>query len=198
MKMKGLLAGIALCCAIAQAASSAMVAGSPALNFSLQDVHGHTVKLDQYYGKIIVLEWRDPRCQYVQKYYQANTMQALQKKYTEQNGVIWLTILVGAHSDKAALHSTNELLDPAREVTELYGITRVPEVVIINPAGFIVYKGAVDSIRSNSPEDVARARVNYIANSLDALLTNNPVSVSHTRPFGCDAMAFKPAGFHKV
>jgi len=198
MRMKGLLYCLALCCVIAQAAAPSIIAGSPALNFSLQDVNGKTVRLDQYYGKIIVLEWRDPRCDYVQKYYQTHTMQALQKKYTEQNGVIWLTILVGAHHDKVALYGTNELLDPAREVTELYGITNLPEVVIINATGFVVYRGAVDSIRSSKPEDVSRATINYIANSLDALITNNPVSISHTRPFGCDAMAFKPAGFHKV
>ena len=198
MKMKGLLCCLALCCVIAQAAAPSVIAGSPALNFSLQDINGRTVRLDQYYGKIIVLEWRDPHCDYVQKYYQTQTMQALQKKYTEQNGVIWLTILVGTHHDKMALYSTNELLDPAREVTELYGITKLPEVVIINATGSVVYKGAVDSIRSSKPEDVSRATINYIANSLDALITNNPVSISHTRPFGCDATAFKPAGFHKV
>lgn len=198
MKIKSVFCGLLLCCLVAQIMASSVVSGSPALNFSLQDINGETVKLEQYYGKIIVLEWRDPRCPYVQKYYQNDMMQALQKKYTEQNGVVWLTILIGTHADSTPLKSTNTLLDSAREVTELYGITRVPEVVIINPAGLVVYKGAVDSIRSRNPEDVARAKVNYIANSLDALITDNPVSVSHTRPFGCDAMVFKPVEFHKV
>ena len=198
MRMKILFSCLVICCAMVQAAASVITAGSPALNFSLQDVQGKTVKLDQYYGKIIVLEWRDPRCDYVKKYYQTETIQAMQKKYTQQHGVVWLTILIGSHADHGSTYATNQLVDPAREVTNLYGITRVPEVVIINQTGYVVYKGAIDSIRSSNPEDVARAKMNYVANALDALITNNAVSVSHTRPFGCDALAFTPAGFHKV
>ena len=79
---------VLLCMLIAKvfAFSSAIMPGMHALDFTLQDVHGQDVSLHDHAGKIIVLEWRDPRCDYVKKYYTSNKMQDLQKHYQEQFG----------------------------------------------------------------------------------------------------------------
>ena len=188
------LLSVSICFGLTHKISS----GKPALNFTLQDTSGQNVTLGDYFGKVIVLEWRDPDCSYVKKQYNSNKMQELQKKYTQDYGVIWLTLLVGREKDEEKLFSTKELLDPSREVAKLYGITRVPQIVVIDASGYVAYIGAVDSIRSSLVEDVARAKVNYIANSLDAIIASYPVSVSHTRPYGCDISKYSPRPFERV
>ena len=172
--------------------------GSPALNFTLQDKDGKDITLGDYFGKIIILEWRAPNCSYVKKHYDSGNMQNLQKKYTFNSDIVWLTIQVGKDKDETKAYATHVLLDPAREVTNLSGVTKAPEIVIINKMGYIVYMGAVDSIRSDLAEDVGRVRANYIANTLDSILSSYPVSVSHTRPYGCDLSQIKPAPFERV
>lgn len=196
MKFKCLSVLIFTC--FANFASAMIEAGSPALNFTLQDKAGKDISLGNYFGKIIVLEWRDPNCSYVQKHYSTENMQNLQKKYTLNSDIVWLTIQVGKSKDELKAYATDVLLDPAREVTKMYGITKIPEIVIINKAGYVVYRGAVDSIRSNLTEDVGRVKANYIANTLDAILSSYPVSVSHTRPYGCDVAKLGPAPFERV
>lgn len=196
MKFKCLSLLILTCFSIV--ASAMIEAGSPALNFTLQDESGKDVSLGGYFGKIIVLEWRDPNCSYVQKHYGTENMQNLQKKYTLNGDIVWLTIQVGKSKNEFKAYATDVLLDPAREVTKMYGITKIPEIVIINKSGYIVYRGAVDSIRSNLSEDVGRVRANYIANTLDAILSSYPVSVSHTRPYGCDVSSLAPSSFERV
>ncbi|MBT4885155.1 MAG: redoxin domain-containing protein [Legionellales bacterium] len=198
MRILSYLVAFFLVCGVVNAMPNTTTSGMAALNFTLQDVSGKNVSLDKYYGKVIVLEWRDPRCKFVQKHYKSQNMQSLQQKYTQNNDVIWLTILLGTNSDSEHSFATNELLDPAREVTKLYNITKAPEVVIIDKAGYIAYIGAVDSLRTAVVEDIERTKINYIVNSLDAIISHSPVSVSHTRPYGCDVTKFKPAPFKAV
>ena len=190
---------VLLCMLIAKvfAFSSAVMPGMHALDFTLQDVHGQDVSLHDYAGKIVVLEWRDPRCDYVKKYYTSNKKQTLQKHYQEQFGVVWLTILLN-NDDPLPSAATNVLLDPAREVTRLYDVQKVPEIIVIDEAGYVAYVGAVDSVRSPDVVDVARARANYIEMTLDALVSSHPVPISHTRPFGCQTAHYTPAQFHRV
>ena len=177
---------------------ASMTPGMQALDFTLQDSNGHNRSLHDYTGKIIVLEWRDPRCNYVTKYYNTHKMQDLQKYYQDKYNVVWLTILLGADKDVIPSEATATLLDPAREVTQLYNITKVPEVVIIDQSGVIAYVGAVDSVRSYDEQDVARASMNYIENALDALIANYPVTIPQTRPFGCQTASFSQAHYQQV
>ena len=178
--------------------SISFASGEPALNFTLQDQSGQDVSLDSYLGKIIILEWRAPNCSYVKKHYDTENMQNLQKKYTLNKDVVWFTIQVGKDSNEYKAYATKVLLDPAKEVTKLYGITKSPEIVIIDKSGYIVYRGAVDSIRSDLAEDVGRVKANYIANTLDAILSSYPVGVSPTRPYGCDIAKYTPGRFERV
>jgi hypothetical protein len=55
---------------------------------------------------------------------------------------------------------------------------------IIDPAGKLVYNGAIDDKRSTNLEDVKTAK-NYVAAALDEMKAGKPVSVSSTAPYGC-------------
>src|SRR5277367_2688009 len=71
-------------------AESATV-GSSAPNFTLQGGDGKSHSLADYAGKYVVLEWTNPNCPFVHKFYDSGTMQKLQKEETGK-GVVWLRI----------------------------------------------------------------------------------------------------------
>src|SRR5437868_15194176 len=62
--------------------------GEPAPVFAAPDIAGKTVRLSDYAGKIIVLEWTNDGCPFVGKHYNSGNMQGLQQKYTAA-GVVW-------------------------------------------------------------------------------------------------------------
>jgi len=55
---------------------------APAPEFTLKASSGKVVRLSDYIGKTVVLEWTNPGCPFVQKHYKSKNMQGLQKEYT--------------------------------------------------------------------------------------------------------------------
>ena len=74
------------------AAYAAPEVGKPAPDFSAVDSNGKTIKLSDYRGKTVVLEWTNDGCPYVKKHYASNNMQTLQKEAAAK-GIVWLTIV---------------------------------------------------------------------------------------------------------
>ncbi|MDP2095608.1 MAG: redoxin domain-containing protein, partial [Hydrogenophaga sp.] len=158
---------------VAQAAS----VGQPAPDFTLSDTAGKPVKLSQYKGKPVVLEWNNPGCPFVRKHYQGN-MQALQKEFTAQ-GVVWLA--VNSTRDDSADHlspaqlarwmteqkanPTATLMDEDGTVGMAYGARVTPHMYVVNPQGVLVYAGAIDSIPSARVADIEKA-TNFVRQGL--------------------------------
>src|SRR5215468_963316 len=69
--------------------------GERAPEFNAPDIAGKTVRLRDYAGKTIVLEWTNDGCPFVGKHYNSGNMQALQRKYTAA-GIVWLTVASSA------------------------------------------------------------------------------------------------------
>ena len=88
--LKRLLAPLIVGAALLAGAQAATV-GQPAPDFTLKDVNGRTVRLSDYRGRHVVLEWNNPGCPFVRKHYDSGNMQALQKEAAAKN-VVWLAI----------------------------------------------------------------------------------------------------------
>src|SRR5687768_5020291 len=71
----------------ARGADSAVQPGAPAPAFAAQDIGGKTVRLGDFAGKTVVLEWTNNGCPFVAKHYDSGNMQALQRRHTEAGGV---------------------------------------------------------------------------------------------------------------
>ena len=161
------------------------------------DTNGKSHKLSSFAGKTVVLEWFNKGCPYVQKHYESQNMQALQKKYTDK-GVVWLTVISSAPGKQGfednqqanktradwKIASTATLLDPKGEVGKLYAAKTTPHMYIVDAKGTLVYNGAIDSISSSKKDDVAKAE-NYVAGALDLLAAGQPVKTATTKPYGC-------------
>ena len=183
--------------AFAAAAQAAPSVGQPAPDFSLQDASGKTVKLSDFRGKHVVLEWTNPGCPYVRKHYDSGNMPATQKDATAQ-GVVWLAInstekasgdylapakLVAWKAERKSQPSA-VLMDEEGTAGKAYGARTTPHMYIVNPQGQLVYAGGIDSIPSSNPEDIKKA-TNYVRQGLGEALAGKPISAATTRPYGC-------------
>lgn len=191
------LAAVALLAFSALPAHAAVEIGKAAPDFTATDSNGKTVKLSDYAGKTVVLEWNNPECPFVKKQYDSGNMQKLQEKYTGKN-VVWLTINSGSAEKQGALDATgaNEyiktekshqsayLLDADGAIGKLYDAKVTPHMFVIDEKGNLVYDGAIDDNDSAKPEDALTAK-NYVAAALDATLEGKAVETSSTKPYGC-------------
>lgn len=182
---------------VATDAGATAKVGEKAPEFELVDTNGKSHKLSSFAGKTVVLEWFNKGCPYVQKHYESQNMQALQKKYTDK-GVVWLTVISSAPGKQGfednqqanktradwKIASTATLLDPKGEVGKVYAAKTTPHMYIVDAKGTLVYNGAIDSISSSKKDDVAKAE-NYVAGALDLLAAGQPVKTATTKPYGC-------------
>ncbi len=178
--------------------AAAMVeTGQAAPAFSTTATTGENISLGQFKGKTVVLEWNNPECPFVKKFYSIGKMQKLQKTYTAK-GVVWLTINSSAPGKQGNIDTAKanqltaelnaspsyKILDPTGTIGRMYGAKTTPHMYVIDKQGVLVYQGAIDDNNSSDSADVKTAH-NYVAAALDEVLGDKSVSVSSTRPYGC-------------
>ncbi len=176
---------------------AASEAGKPAPDFSAVDSNGKTVKLSDFRGKTVVLEWTNDGCPYVKKHYSSGNMQSLQWDAAAK-GVVWLTVVSSApgkqgHVDGAGANGLTKsrgaapaavLLDPSGAIGHLYDARTTPHMFIVNAEGTLVYMGGIDDKADTEPASVSGAR-NYVRAALNEMAAGKPVTEAVTRPYGC-------------
>lgn len=188
---------LALPLAFAAGAAFAATPGSAAPDFTLADATGRTVKLSDYRGKFVVLEWTNPDCPFVQAQYNGNGMQPLQKEWGGKD-VVWLSINStsrnhGEYKTPAQMSAWMAekgaapkavLLDDTSATGRAYAAKTTPQMFVIDPAGKVVYAGAIDDKRSAREADRKTAH-NYVRAALAEATAGKPVTVASTTPYGC-------------
>jgi peroxiredoxin len=187
--------------ALASAAPDAPPAGArvgqPAPDFTLPDLDGKPVRLADFRGKVVVLEWFNPGCPYVKAAHTRGSLADAAARAAKQ-GVVWLAINSGAPGKQGTGVATNRaaqadwkmahpiLLDEPGAVGRAYGATNTPHLFVIDASGKLAYRGAVD----NSPDGErgapqGGALVEYAAVAVADLLAGRPVQVASTKAYGC-------------
>lgn len=178
-------------------AALAVAVGEAAPAFELKDTRGKTVKLADFKGRHVVLEWTNPGCPFVQKHYSSQNMQSLQKEFVGRN-VAWLSISSTARGatdylEPAALQAkyqswgaapTALLMDDAGRVGKAYGAKTTPHMYVIDKAGTLVYMGGIDDKPTTDVADLKTAQ-NHVVAALDDVKAGRPVAQAVTRPYGC-------------
>jgi len=171
--------------------------GKDAPNFKLTDTYKSSQALSDFEGKYVVLEWVNHDCPFVLKHYNSGNMQGLQKNYTEK-GVTWLSIGSSAEgkqgyfspeiwnqlTQKKEASPSAVLLDSKGKVGKQYGAKTTPHMYVIDPEGVLIYQGAIDSVRSADPADIANA-TNYVQMALDQSMAGEEVENPSTKSYGC-------------
>lgn len=172
--------------------------GEPAPAFELKDTSGKTVKLSDFKGKHVVLEWTNPGCPFVVKHYGAQNMQGLQKDAAAKN-VVWLTVNSTAKGASdylapAALQAklvkdwgaapAAVLMDEAGTAGRAYAAKTTPHMYVVDPAGKLIYAGGIDDKRTSNPADIPGAK-NFVKAALADALAGKPVATPTSTPYGC-------------
>ncbi len=189
----------------AAGAQAVATVGQPAPEITLKDTTGKTVRLSDFKGKHVVLEWTNPGCPFVRKHYDSGNMPATQKDAAGK-GVVWLAVnstekASGDYLEPAKLTSwlkerqsvpTAILMDEEGTAGRAYGARTTPHMYIVNPQGQLIYAGGIDSIPSAKADDIPRA-TNYVKTGLAEALAGKPLTAATTRPYGCSIKYKDPA-----
>ena len=178
-------------------AHGAPAVGQKAPDFSLTDTAGKTVRLSDYKGRHVVLEWNNPGCPYVRRHYDSANMQTLQKEVTGKN-VVWLAInsTADSHPDyltaaqlgrwmvqqKAAPTAT--LMDEDGNVGHSYGARTTPHMYLVDPQGVLIYAGGIDNQPSARGAE-QKSATNYVRQGVNEALVGKGLSKPVTAPYGC-------------
>lgn len=195
--MKRIIQSLVLAFALTAAPAIAAENGKPAPEFTVKGSDGKVVRLSDYLGKTVVLEWLNYGCPFVQKHYNSKNMQNLQKEYTGK-GVIWLSVISSAPGKQGHVtaaqaekdrkekgsNATNVLLDEKGTVGKLYGAETTPHMYVVDSKGRLVYQGAIDDKPSADVEDIKTAK-NYVRAAVDAAMAGKPVAEAQTKSYGC-------------
>lgn len=123
--------------------------GDNAADFTLKDLNGSDVRLSEFSGKIVFLNFWMPDCMPCRE--EMPSMQVLNKTIGGENFVM---LAVSPYNDLQKLAAFVKernlgfriLHDPNASVTEKYGVFQFPETFIIDKNGVIIdkYEGAYD------------------------------------------------------
>jgi hypothetical protein len=188
---------------LAAAVHAVPAVGQPAPDFVLKDAAGKTVKLSDYRGKVVVLEWTNPGCPFVRKHYDSGNMAVTQQDAVAK-GAVWLSInstekgsydylepaKLVAWQKERQVQPTATLMDEEGVAGKAYGARTTPHMYIVDPQGRLAYLGGIDSIPSANPADIPKA-VNYVRQAIAETSAGKPVSAATTRPYGC-SIKYKP------
>ena len=192
-----LLIGMLVAAVAVSVAAYAVRVGDAAPDFTGTDSNGKTHKLSEYRGKYVVLEWTNNGCPYTLKHYESGNMQSLQKDWTAK-GVVWLTVLSSAPGEQGYMTAGQEnaylskekaaptaaLLDPTGAIGHEYAAKTTPHLFVIDPAGKLIYAGAIDDHATTDTSDIKSSK-NYVSAALTEAMAGQQVATASTRPYGC-------------
>jgi peroxiredoxin len=171
--------------------------GNAAPDFGLKDLDGRDVHLADFRGKLVVLEWFNPKCPFVQAAHTKGSLRDTAARHIAE-GVVWLGVDSSAPGKQG--HDPADIRDAAKRfglthpilrdetgaVGHAYGATNTPHMFVIDTAGKVVYAGAIDNSPDGEGESPQGGQlVNYVDAALADLAAGRAVRTPKTKAYGC-------------
>jgi peroxiredoxin len=168
--------------------------GKPAPDFTLKDLDGKTVKLADFKGKTVVLEWFNPDCPAVVAGHTKGTLKDMAAKATADSGVVWLAVNSGGEGKQGHAVDANKkrvdewkighpiLRDESGEIGKAYGAKTTPHMFVVDAKGVLVYRGAPDNAPMGKAENDKLE--NHVETVLADLKAGKTPSVKESRSYG--------------
>lgn len=183
--------------AVTFSAFSAPVVGKLAPEFTGTTFEGQQIRLSDFRGKPVVLEWTNHQCPYVRKHYSSGNMQKTQRALIE-DGAIWISVISSAPGKQGYVtaaearnltasrgsYASYVVLDPEGHIGRQYNAKTTPHMFIVNETGNLVYQGAIDDIPSASTRTLKDAK-NLVLAAWSDLQSDREVNLPQTKPYGC-------------
>ncbi len=169
--------------------------GKPAPDFTLPDADGNVHRLSEHMGKLVVLEWFNPGCPFVKYAHGEGPLRDMASKEVA-SGVVWYAVNSGAVGKQGAGADASRegakgfamthpiLIDEGGAVGHAYAAEKTPHVFLIDPAGVLVYAGAIDNAPMGEV-DGGGAYTNHLGAALADLRANRAVATPQTKAYGC-------------
>ncbi|MBT4585078.1 MAG: redoxin domain-containing protein [Phycisphaerae bacterium] len=169
--------------------------GELAPKFTLEDQWGTTHTLDEYEGKIVVLEWFTDTCPYSKRLWGSGLASKMINQLGEMDvEVVYLAVnSTGNRPQEEIVENgtkffedlevgTPMLIDHDGEVGHAYGAKTTPHMFVIDVEGVLAYHGAL----SNDPrgkEDIDAET--HILRAVTQLQNEEEVKPNYIKPWGC-------------
>ncbi|GMU91987.1 MAG: thioredoxin family protein [Candidatus Hydrogenedentota bacterium] len=167
--------------------------GTKVANFTMKDYEGKEHSLEAHKGQIVVLSFTSHKCPVSKGCEKAFAETAA--KYKEK-GVVFLSIdshnstppaeikeYATASNDTGKTLPYPILKDEGNVYADTLGAKVTPEIYIVDKEGKLAYHGALDN--SNDYKPGTAEYKNYVAQALDELLADKPVSLPKQSAYGC-------------
>jgi peroxiredoxin len=156
----------------------------PAPDFELPDLQGRLHHLCDYRGKIIVINFWSAECPH-----SARTDGLITNLLEEWNGEVELLSIAANRNESAqmveeavkARHISKLLIDGQHIVADQFEAMTTPHVFVLDRAGILRYRGAVDDVTFRRRE-VTQV---FLRDAVEALLRGRVPELSETPPYGC-------------
>lgn len=156
----------------------------PAPDFELPNPDGEYHRLGDYRGRIVIINFWSAECPHVART-DAVLLAALHRWGRQ---VVLLTVASNANESTELLKNASQsrgipivLVDAGHRVADAYKAQVTPEVFLIDRAGFLRYRGAMDdaSFRQRTPTR------SYLVEAVDTLLAGSLPAIPEVPAFGC-------------
>ena len=161
-----------------------MELNAPAADFELHDVDGGPHRLKDQRGRIVILNFWSCECPHSER-----TDAALMDLCSNLEGqVILLSVASNRSEPPGTIASVSRsrrlplvLLDPEHAVADLYAAQTTPEVFVIDRAGVLRYRGAVDDVtfRQHHPSR------SFVREAVEAVLRDEMPLIPEIPAHGC-------------
>ncbi len=167
------------------------VASGATVGFSLKDVNGNERNFsDVTHEKAVVLMFVATDCPNSNTY--APVLARLYRDYSPR-GIAFFNVYSDPSESAATVRKHDAdfetpfaaLLDPHQTLARQTGARSTPEVVILSPAGKVLYRGRVDNRFVAFGTTRYQPTENDLEEALDAVLRGEPVPHPVTRTVGC-------------
>ena len=156
----------------------------PAPDFELPDLQGELHKLSDYHGRIVIINFWSAECPHSERT-DHSTMACLAKWGEE---VMLLPIAANRNeSAHVVAEAAKErrlptiLMDAELVVADLYEAVTTPHTFVIDRAGILRYRGALDDVRFRQPIVTHF----YLKEVVEALLDKRDPPLQETLAYGC-------------
>ncbi|MBO0936635.1 thioredoxin family protein [Fibrella sp. HMF5335] len=190
-----LLLGIVTLPVFAQRAATGYTLGEVVVPFSLKNVDGRTISLNEYKTqKGVIVIFTSNHCPFSKAY--EDRMLNLDRKFGPQ-GYPVLAIMSSDASvyeedsfeqmqsrAKTRNYTFPYLTDDTQGVAKAFGATRTPQVYVLKRSGerfTVEYIGSID----DSPQDATNVQRAYVDEAATSLLAGRPVVTPLTKAIGC-------------
>lgn len=167
--------------------------GDKAPAFALKDLKGTEHKLADYSGKIVVLEWVNPKCPVCQQVHHDGRVGNMLKEINGMKDVVFLgmssnsEITVDQNVAKLKEYGVDYpvLMDADTAVAQIYGARTTPHVFVIDGKGILRYQGALDNDPNAKLTGDKKPVTNYVLNAIKQIQANETVSPDYVKSYGC-------------